>query len=323
MPQKTNLNISPYFDDFDSSNDYHKVLFKPGVPVQSRELTTLQSIFQNQIETFGTHFFKEGSVVIPGSIQYNNEFNCIKLNATQFGVDVSFYADKLVGKTIVGQTTGVKAKVIKVVLPSESDEVEYVTLYISYRDTGNNFEFSTFSDAELLSADQNIVYGNTTISSGTPFASLIGINASAVGSSVSISKGVYFIRGSFANIDEQTIILDYYNNNSKYRVGFYINETIVDAKEDNSLFDNARGFSNYASPGADRLKIELTLGKKDLNDFNDSNFVEILKIDDGDIKKISTRTEYNLIRDYIAQRTFDESGNYTINQFDLHVEENL
>ena len=101
------------------------------------------------------------------------------------------------------------------------------------------------------------------------------------------------------------------HNNSKYRVGFYINETIVDAKEDNSLFDNARGFSNYASPGADRLKIELTLGKKDLNDFNDSNFVEILKIDDGDIKKISTRTEYNLIRDYIAQRTFDESGNYS------------
>ena len=323
MPQKTNLNISPYFDDFDSSNDYHKVLFKPGVPVQSRELTTLQSIFQNQIETFGTHFFKEGSVVIPGSIQYNNEFNCIKLNATQFGVDVSFYADKLVGKTIVGQTTGVKAKVIKVVLPSESDEVEYVTLYISYRDTGNNFEFSTFSDAELLSADQNIVYGNTTISSGTPFASLIGINASAVGSSVSISKGVYFIRGSFANIDEQTIILDYYNNNSKYRVGFYINETIVDAKEDNSLFDNARGFSNYASPGADRLKIELTLGKKDLNDFNDSNFVEILKIDDGDIKKISTRTEYNLIRDYIAQRTFDESGNYSVNPFEFELKNSL
>ena len=323
MPQKTNLNINPYFDDFDSSNDYYKVLFKPGVPVQSRELTTLQSIFQNQIETFGTHFFKEGSVVIPGSIQYNDEFNCVKLNATQFGTDVSLYADKLVGKTIVGQTTGISAKVVKVVLPSESDDVEYITLYISYRDSGNDFEFSTFSDAELLSSDQNIVYGNTTISSGTPFASLIGINANAVGSSVSITKGVYFIRGSFVNVDEQTIILDYYNNRSKYRVGFSINETIVDAKEDNSLFDNARGFSNYASPGADRLKIELTLSKKDLTDFNDSNFVEILKVDDGEIKKISTRTEYNLIKDYIAKRTFDESGNYSVEPFEFQFKNSL
>ena len=67
MPQQTNLNVSPYFDDFNQSNDYHRVLFKPGYPVQARELTTLQSILQNQIEKFGTHFFKEGSKVIPGN----------------------------------------------------------------------------------------------------------------------------------------------------------------------------------------------------------------------------------------------------------------
>ena len=52
MPQQTNLNVAPYFDDFDSSNDYHKVLFKPGYPVQARELTTLQSILQNQVMIF-------------------------------------------------------------------------------------------------------------------------------------------------------------------------------------------------------------------------------------------------------------------------------
>ena len=46
MPQQTNLNVAPYFDDFDANNDFHKVLFKPGYPVQARELTTLQSILQ-------------------------------------------------------------------------------------------------------------------------------------------------------------------------------------------------------------------------------------------------------------------------------------
>ena len=57
MAQAKDLNISPYYDDFDPSNNFYKVLFKPGFPVQARELTNLQSIAQNQIETFGSHIF--------------------------------------------------------------------------------------------------------------------------------------------------------------------------------------------------------------------------------------------------------------------------
>ena len=52
MTQKTNLNISPYFDDFDASKNFYKILFKPGVPVQARELTSLQSYLQNQLKSF-------------------------------------------------------------------------------------------------------------------------------------------------------------------------------------------------------------------------------------------------------------------------------
>ena len=68
MPQKTNLNISPYYDDFDKDNNFYKVLFKPGHPVQARELTTLQTMLQEQVSSFGSHIFKEGSMVIPGSL---------------------------------------------------------------------------------------------------------------------------------------------------------------------------------------------------------------------------------------------------------------
>ena len=50
MAQNTNLNIAPYFDDFDANKGFLKVLFKPGYPVQARELTTLQSVLQNQID---------------------------------------------------------------------------------------------------------------------------------------------------------------------------------------------------------------------------------------------------------------------------------
>ena len=44
MAQLTNLNVSPYYDDFNSDDNFHKVLFRPGFAIQARELTTLQSI---------------------------------------------------------------------------------------------------------------------------------------------------------------------------------------------------------------------------------------------------------------------------------------
>ena len=81
MPQETNLNVNPYFDDFDKNNNFYKVLFKPGAPVQARELSTLQSILQNQIEQFGTHFFKEGSMVIPGQCGFDITYSYVKLQA--------------------------------------------------------------------------------------------------------------------------------------------------------------------------------------------------------------------------------------------------
>ena len=58
MSQEINLNVAPYFNDFNANNDYYKVLFKP-YPVQARELNNLQSILQNQIEKFGDHFSKK------------------------------------------------------------------------------------------------------------------------------------------------------------------------------------------------------------------------------------------------------------------------
>ena len=57
------LNISPYFDDFDPNKDFLRVLYRPGFPVQARELTTLQTFMQNQVQRFGNHIFKDGSRV--------------------------------------------------------------------------------------------------------------------------------------------------------------------------------------------------------------------------------------------------------------------
>ena len=314
MAQKRNLNVSPYYDDFDGDKNFNKVLFKPGFPVQARELTTLQSILQNQIESFGKHIFKEGSMVIPGGITYDPSFYAVKLNAINSGVEVSAYINNFIGTKITGQVSGVTATVKYVAYPGDPN-IDDLTIYVKYDDSSSDFEFTPFLNGEFLSANKNVTYGNTTINSGTPFASLISNNATSTGSSVSIQSGVYFIRGYFVNVNSETMLLDEYSNTPSYRVGLKIDELLVGAKDDSSLYDNAKGFSNYAAPGADRLKIGVSLSKKSLDDLDDKDFVELLRVDNGKIKKIQDRSQYNIIREYLAQRTYEESGNYAVVPF--------
>ena len=322
MTQKTDLNISPYYDDFDSESNFYKVLFKPGYPVQARELTTLQSLLQDQVKSFGSHIFKEGSMVIPGNIAYDGNFNSVKLNSSNFGVDVSLYIKNFIGKKVTGQISGTTAIIQFVTFPDDIN-VDDLTIYVKYIDSDNNFEFNPFENGESLIADENITYGNTTINAGTPFASLLSSDATSIGSAASIGDGVYFIRGYFVNVSKQTIILDNYTNVPSYRVGLKIDELIVGAKDDSSLYDPSKGFTNYAAPGADRFKINLTLTKKLLSDLNDTDFVELLRVEDGKIKIIETKTQYNIIKDYMAQRTYDESGDYTVSPFNVSVNNSL
>ena len=131
MPQNTNLNVTPYYDDFDKDKNFYKVLFRPGFPIQARELTTMQSIMQNQIEGMGTHFFKEGAMVIPGQIGYDLQVSAILLQQNFLGADIESYRSQLTGKTITGVTTGIKAKVLYSISESESDR-GYTTLYVKY-----------------------------------------------------------------------------------------------------------------------------------------------------------------------------------------------
>ncbi|NBU81583.1 MAG: DUF4815 domain-containing protein, partial [Flavobacteriaceae bacterium] len=322
MPQKTNLNINPYYDDFDADKNFYKVLFKPGYPIQSRELTTLQSILQNQIESFGNHVFKNGSVVVPGNVTYDSQFYAVKLNSTHLGINVSLYASQLVGKKIRGQTSQVTATVKHFITESESEE-GYLTLYVNYNKGNDNFEFQPFSDGETLIIDESIQYENTIISSGETIASLIDFDSTSIGSAVFISEGIYFIRGVFVQVSEDILILEQYTNKPSYRVGLSISEEIVSAKNDTSLYDNAKGFSNYAAPGADRFKISTSLSKKSLDDYDDKDFLELLKVINGEIQVIKDKPEYSDIKNYLAKRTYEESGNYSVVPFEVEIQNSL
>ena len=84
MSINTNFNANPYYDDYDEDKKFLRMLFKPGYAVQARELTQLQTILQKQVERFGNHVFKNGSVVTGGTT-YLQDATYLKLDSTYAG----------------------------------------------------------------------------------------------------------------------------------------------------------------------------------------------------------------------------------------------
>ena len=168
MPQKTNLNINPYYDDFDKAKNFYKILFRPGHPVQARELTGLQSLLQNQVESFGKHIFKEGSMVIPGGIEFDSSYFSVKVNAAHLGIDVSVYLNDIIannngkGTRVIGQNSGIVATIKNFVLPPE-EGVDEITIFVKYNQSGTDGESVGFPNDEVLILEEPFTSGNTTL----------------------------------------------------------------------------------------------------------------------------------------------------------------
>ena len=89
---------------------------------------------------------------------------------------------------------------------------------------------------------------------------------------------------------------------------FYVYRIICNPNDDTSLNDNAQSVSNTNAPNAHRFKIELTLAKKTLSSTEDSNFYELLRLKDNNLQNQVRSTEYAVLEDTLARRTFDESN---------------
>tara|TARA_B100000085_G_scaffold88352_1_gene79728 strand:+ start:1789 stop:8022 length:6234 start_codon:yes stop_codon:yes gene_type:complete len=303
MASPTNFNLSPYFDDYTESKKFHRILFRPAFAVQARELTQSQSILQNQIERVSDHLFDKGAMVIPGEIGFDLDYSAIKLTS-KTASSVTDY----VGSTLTGGTSGITAKVVNAVA---TDGTDPDTLFVKYltNDTTNNTQVA-FTDGETI----------TSTATGTPTAV---VATTHTGSAAFIAAGVYYINGFQVSVDAQTLILDKYSNTPSYRVGLTVTESFVTSNDDATLVDNAQGSSNLNAPGAHRFKIDLTLAKKTISSTEDQNFVELMRLSNGLLQNQVRTTEYAVLEDTLARRTFDESGDYTVRDFDLDLREHL
>jgi hypothetical protein len=287
----------PYHDDYDESKHFHKILFRPGYAVQARELTQLQTILQNQIERFGSHIFKNGSLVHGGQISLDFKATHLNLESTYIGTDID--PSLFVGKTI-RWTANNRARAI-VVASQDGTADTPPTLAIKYL-TGQKF-----GHGDTIRVDGEEVYANLT-SSGSNGRCAIA----------SVDEGIFYINGYFVKNDAQSVVADAYSVEANCKVGLEFAMTIVDENSDSSLLDPARESSNEDAPGATRLAIDLNLNTRDLNSEDDeSQFIELMKIEEGVVKKWNKVPVYSDLADTMARRTYDESGSYTVRPFHL------
>jgi len=144
-----NTASSPYYDDFDQTKNFYRILFKPGTAVQSRELTQVQSILQDQIKKFANHIFVDGSRSLkdsPVAVSINRDVRAIKIQPTS--ANVYTYLDKYV----TGAVSNTIGQVIAVYPIDTPDLGDPATIIISLKKTEND---------GIFSGDETIYFYNT------------------------------------------------------------------------------------------------------------------------------------------------------------------
>ena len=310
MALTTDFNVDPYYDDYDQTDGFYRILFRPGYAVQAREVTQLQTILQKQIERHGSHVFDEGSIVFGCELNYDNEVKSLKLETQFSGVDLTIAG--FANGIVTGATSNARGKIVST---SASTAIDQPTLMFHY--LNNN----TFSDGETITVEGATVQANTVSSTG---ASGIA-NAAGVGSVVSVNSGVFYVGGYFIFKDAESLILEKYSNTPSYRVGFQIADTTITSDADASLLDPAQGAYNYAAAGANRYKIVATLSAKAFTATDpveaaaDENFYQLLKVSEGVKLQETKYPVYSELEKTLARRTHDESGDYTVTPFNLQL----
>jgi hypothetical protein len=316
MGLDTNFNQDPYYDDFDEAKNFHRVLFKPAVAVQARELTQLQTILQNQIERFGDNILKEGTIVKGCGFTYNDKLAYVKILDLQTDGQPVVMSNYRFAKA-VGESSGVEAAIVQVSTGLQSQSPVLNTLHLKYtKSSGANKKFTTTENIRI----ENFTTGEI-ITTVTAAGTVEGASTVGFGTALRVSDGIIYQKGHFIRVDDQLAIVSRYSRlPTNIAVGYTTTESIINSNNDTSLLDNAQGYNNQNAPGADRLKLTATLTVKSVEQaVADEKFFTLVEYSNGRPVRRKETTQYSFIGDEMSRRTLEESGNYSINQFPLSI----
>ena len=311
-----NLNENPYYDDYTDTKDYQKILFKPSIAVQARELTQLQSIQEQQVARHGKHIFQEGSIVegMEHSLDLNISFVRVNdLDHQSVAVTLSTFN----GKYVRGETSGCEAFVVNTGDGTEGTAITSTTgpktLFLKYTKNGTDNISRHFSVGETL----------VDIADSEHKCICTATNHFGYSSQIVIDAGIIFAKNKFLNVTKQTAILDRYSELPSVKIGYKVTGSFIDSTSDSTLLDPSQGAPNFNAPGADRLQYNLILTAKTLTTTDLDDFVELFEIEQGIVARTHSVPQYAELRKEFARRTFDESGNYTVNPFTIRLREHL
>tara|TARA_Y100000593_G_scaffold15279_1_gene29674 strand:- start:1692 stop:8606 length:6915 start_codon:yes stop_codon:yes gene_type:complete len=307
-------NVSPYYDDFDDTKNYKRILFRPSFAVQARELTQLQTNLSEQIKDISTPIFENGEALIPGELRYSTTVPVLTLKSdsgsylqNSYSITDTTSAKYLIGKYIMGATSKAIAKVIAGTAATQTSPVKLYLFVLS----------GTFSSSsEVLN-----IYNQTEAGTGNTGDKVADSATSSAyandGIMVSIKSGNFYINGYSVYTPDQMLVLD---SNYSRRIGFNVTESFVTEASDSTLLDNSSGSTNYQAPGADRYKIALTLASKESIVTGsvtslvtaDENFIELAKFDSkGNFIDLTNNYGDNLVQQQdIDDVIYQDNGNY-------------
>ena len=147
MALNTDLNVSPFFDDYDEEKNFHRVLFRPAVPVQARELTQLQTILQSQVERFGDNIYVQGTIIKGCNLSFDFNYTYVKINDLQVDGQstlVSSYANGY-----AQDSANLKSEIVNFIQGLESQNPDLSTLYVKYINTGTGGK-KTYANGDVL-----------------------------------------------------------------------------------------------------------------------------------------------------------------------------
>jgi len=303
---------NPYYEDFDPKKNFHRILFRPSLAVQSRELTQAQTILQDQISKFGTSIYQQGSIVTGGQTMLEStatKYVCIEATEPNgSAVDVNNF----IGHFLIDTETtpaGVRAYVIAGAAATITSPTVLIVKYTS----GQHFS-NTLSQPFQT---EDATHSATLLSSLSGFTDVTSNTVVGDASICSIDEGVFYVDGFFVQVSPQTTVLNAFNNTPTYRIGLQIEDSIVDETQDASLLDPAQESTNYQAPGATRYKISLVLVKRSLTSEDDTKFIELIRVTNGTLTKKVVYPVYSALEETLARRTNDQSGSFTVRPFKI------
>ena len=327
-----NLNSSPYYDNFDSTKNYNRILFKPGVAVQARELTQLQTVLSDQLSQLSSFTLKDGAI-ISGCEEKISVVKYIKIKDSDY--DGAAIANNslasYIGSKIVGSITGLTAQIIDVRTGTEAESPATKTLYIAYVSRGNsNTKVFSMNETLTVSSDNSILNGNRFVSIDSGSAA-VGSNTRYEGTAprIQLSPGIIYARGTFIRTTDLAAYIDPFVVVADKNIGFYVTESIVTSSTDQTLLDVAQGSFNENAPGADRLKLTASLRSYNYRESDGTrsipeNFYMYATYRNGNIVTSNIKTNpLKGLGDVLAKRAYEANGSYNIKGLQTVVHEHL